>query len=107
MLGTFNTSGPSFSKQGDRGDLRSGATQASPPPVRTSPAPTRRQTFGDNACHPEPMRFAQGKLREGSGAPDAQILRCAQDDSQDTTHSPLTGSLLSKRLDGNNKLENI
>jgi hypothetical protein len=34
-------------------------------------------------CHPEPMRFAQGKLREGSGSPDAEILRCAQDDSQD------------------------
>jgi hypothetical protein len=30
------------------------------------------------------MRFAQGKLREGSGSPDAEILRCAQDDSQDT-----------------------
>jgi hypothetical protein len=32
------------------------------------------------------MRFAQGKLREGSGAPDAEILRCAQDDSQDPAH---------------------
>ncbi len=30
----------------------------------------------------EPMRFAQGKLREGSGSPDEEILRCAQDDSQ-------------------------
>ena len=30
------------------------------------------------------MRFAQGKLREGSGSTDAKILRCAQDDSQDT-----------------------
>ncbi len=30
------------------------------------------------------MRFAQGKLREGSGSPDVEILRCAQDDSQDT-----------------------
>ena len=28
------------------------------------------------------MRFAQGKLREGSVAPDEEILRCAQDDSQ-------------------------
>jgi hypothetical protein len=29
------------------------------------------------------MRCAQGKLREGSGSQDAEILRCAQDDSQD------------------------
>jgi len=29
----------------------------------------------------EPMRFAQGKLREESGSPDEEILRCAQDDS--------------------------
>ena len=29
------------------------------------------------------MRFAQGKLREGSGSPGAEILRCAQDDSPD------------------------
>jgi len=28
------------------------------------------------------MRFAQGKLREGSGSPDVEILRCAQDDSR-------------------------
>jgi hypothetical protein len=42
------------------------------------------QAFGEKACHPEPIRFAQGKLREGSGSPDAEILRCAQDDSQDT-----------------------
>ncbi len=28
-----------------------------------------------------PLRFAQGKLREGAGSPDAEILRCAQDDS--------------------------
>jgi len=34
------------------------------------------QTFGDNACHPE--RSA------GSGSPDKEILRCAQDDSQDS-----------------------
>ena len=26
-----------------------------------------------------PLRFAQGKLREGAGSPDAEILRCAQD----------------------------
>ena len=32
------------------------------------------------------MRFAQGKLRAGSGSPDAEILRCAQDDSQDPAH---------------------
>ena len=44
----------------------------------------KRQTSGENACHPEPIRFAQSKLREGSGAPDTEILRCAQDDSQDT-----------------------
>jgi len=29
------------------------------------------------------MRFAQGKLREGSGSTGAEILRFAQDDSQD------------------------
>ncbi len=29
------------------------------------------------------MRFAQGKLREGSGSTGAEILRCAQDDSPD------------------------
>jgi hypothetical protein len=28
------------------------------------------------------MRFAQGKLREGSGSTGAEILRFAQDDSQ-------------------------
>ena len=28
----------------------------------------------------EPMRFAQGKLREGSVAISSEILRCAQDD---------------------------
>jgi len=43
-----------------------------------------KETFGENACHPEPIRCAQGKLRDGSGSPDAQILRCAQDDSQDS-----------------------
>ena len=31
----------------------------------------------------EPMRFAQGKLREGSGSTGAEILRFAQDDSPD------------------------
>src|SRR5260221_2846812 len=43
------------------------------------------QTFGDTACHP--FAALKGKLREGegSGSPDAEILRCAQDDSQDTT----------------------
>jgi hypothetical protein len=37
----------------------------------------RTQTFGDNACHPE--------RSEGSGSTGGEILRCAQDDSQDTT----------------------
>ena len=50
------------------------------------------QTFGDTACHP--FAALKGKLREGegSGSPDAEILRCAQDDSQDTTQvmSPLS-----------------
>ena len=32
------------------------------------------QTLGDNACHPE--------RSEGSGSPDAEIFRFAQDDSQ-------------------------
>src|SRR5258708_28209415 len=31
-------------------------------------------------CHPEPMRFAQGKLCEGSVRPSRQTLRCAQGD---------------------------
>src|SRR6266550_4513684 len=35
------------------------------------------QTLGDNACHPE--------RSEGSGSPDVEILRCAQDDNQDTS----------------------
>jgi hypothetical protein len=56
----------------------------------TFPLPTPGKaedwTFGENACHPEPIRFAQGKLRVGSGSPDAELLRCAQDDSQDTAH---------------------
>src|SRR5258708_1362780 len=45
-----------------------------------------------NACHPEPIRFAQGKLREGSGSTGAEILRCAQDDSQET------GNVLSREV---------
>ena len=47
------------------------------------------QTFGENACHPE--------RSEGSGSTDGEILRCAQDDSQDTTQ--VRSSLLSKRLE--------
>ena len=35
----------------------------------------------------EPIRFAQGKLREGSGSTGAEILRFAQDDSQDTAQA--------------------
>jgi len=31
-------------------------------------------------CHPEPIRFAQGKLREGSGSMGAEMLRCTQHD---------------------------
>src|SRR5713101_9224038 len=38
----------------------------------------RFQTFGAKACHPE--------RSEGSGSPNAEILRCAQDDNQDTAH---------------------
>ena len=34
-------------------------------------------------CHPEPMRFAQGKLREGSLSTGKEILRSAQHDSTD------------------------
>src|SRR5258708_18827454 len=34
--------------------------------------PVAEQTFGENACHPE--------CSEGSGSPDAEILRYAQDD---------------------------
>jgi len=34
-------------------------------------------------CHPEPIRCAQGKLREGSGSMGNEMLplRCAQDDN--------------------------
>jgi hypothetical protein len=35
-------------------------------------------------CHPEPIRFAQGKLREGSVALGVEMLRCAQHDNMDT-----------------------
>jgi hypothetical protein len=54
--------------------------------------------FGEKACHPEHIRFAQGKLCEGSGSTGAEILRFAQDDSPDLLSSPLSGSLLSKHL---------
>ena len=33
-------------------------------------------------CHAEPIRFAQGKLREASSCPSREILRCAQDDKR-------------------------
>ena len=36
------------------------------------------QTCGEKACHPE--------RSEGSRSPDAEILRCAQDDRPDSTH---------------------
>src|SRR2546421_6579488 len=36
------------------------------------------QTFGDKGCHPE---RSEGSLRQAS-----EILRCAQDDSQDPAH---------------------
>ncbi len=50
------------------------------------------------ACHPEHIRSAQGKLREGSGSMGAEMLRCAQHDSQDTDQVRSPGSLLSKCL---------
>src|SRR5258708_24955955 len=40
--------------------------------------------WGFTACHPEPIRFSQGKLPEESGSPDGEILRYAQGDSHDT-----------------------
>jgi hypothetical protein len=49
-----------------------------------SSIPESLSTFGEKACHPEHIRFAQCKLREGSGSSDEEILRCAQDDSQDS-----------------------
>src|SRR5713226_240966 len=39
-------------------------------------------------CHPEPIRFAQGKLREGSGSMGKEILRFAQDDRIDRMTVP-------------------
>jgi hypothetical protein len=53
-----------------------------PPTYASSRYPFR--AIDENACHPEPIRFAQGKLREGSSSPDEEILRFAQDDSLDT-----------------------
>src|SRR5260370_7764677 len=66
--------------------------------------PVAEQTFGENGW--------QREGREGGGAAEAEILRYAQDDRRgvqddrrgaqddrrDTAQSPLTGSLLSKRL---------
>jgi len=61
---------------------------------RTPVTPSLRSRAGS-----EPLCFAQGKLRERFGSPDAQILRYAQDDSLDTAQSsPLMGSLLSTCL---------
>jgi hypothetical protein len=34
--------------------------------------------------HPEPIRFAQGQLREGSGVLGREMLRCAQHDRAGT-----------------------
>ena len=47
------------------------------------PAPPMMK-FNDQSrsCHAEPMRCAQGKLREASGCPAREILRCAQDDKR-------------------------
>jgi hypothetical protein len=45
------------------------------------------------ACHPEHIRFAQCKLREGSGSPDEEILRCAQDDRHSLQMSKRTAPL--------------
>src|SRR6266487_183040 len=50
------------------------------------------QIFGDNACHSERMsRSPSLREGEGSGSTDAEILRCAQNDSQDISQvmSPL------------------
>jgi len=54
--------------------------------------PRQIQIFGENACHPEPMRFAQGKLREGAGEPAAELLSAAKDDSQGFSTVALIGS---------------
>src|SRR6266567_6976054 len=43
------------------------------------------QIFGENACHPFASLRAGSERSEGSGSPSAEILRCAQDDRQDTT----------------------
>ena len=42
------------------------------------------QTFGENACHPFASLRAGSERSEGSDSTDAQILRFAQDDTQDT-----------------------
>ncbi len=47
------------------------------------------QTFGDKACHPE--------RSEGSSSTDAEILRCAQDDSQSLPLSAAKGHHSSPR----------
>jgi hypothetical protein len=36
-------------------------------------------------CHPEPIRCAQGKLREGTGSTGSEMLRCAQHDREGCT----------------------
>ncbi len=56
---------------------------------------------GDNACHPEPFEPKQchPERSEGSGSPDAEILRCAQDDSQDATQV-MSPSSVAKGRDG-------
>ncbi len=46
-------------------------------------------------CHVEPIRCAQCKLREGSGAMGTEMLRCAQHDSGQGSPSPLTREVLS------------
>jgi hypothetical protein len=37
---------------------------------------------GGQPCHPEHIRYAQGKLREASRCPARQTLRCAQGDTR-------------------------
>jgi len=44
------------------------------------------ETFGDKACHPE--------RSEGSGSPNAEILRFAQDDKEDLSQVHLQESYL-------------
>src|SRR5947209_19578145 len=59
--------------------------------VRKATTPAHRQTFGDKTSHKRPFAALRVTLlescsachpehSEGSGSPDAQILRCAQDD---------------------------